>query len=39
VSDGSPEAAASLAVTVAFGVLLLAASAMLAGRKSSRSSA
>jgi ABC-2 type transport system permease protein len=39
VSDGSPEAATSLAVTVAFGVVLLAASAVLASQKSSSSAA
>jgi ABC-2 type transport system permease protein len=39
VSDGSPEAATSLAVTVAFGLVLLAGSAMLASQKSSRSAA
>jgi ABC-2 type transport system permease protein len=39
VSDGSPEAATSLVVTVAFGVALLAASAALANRKSSSISA
>jgi len=39
VSDGSPEAATSLAVTVGFGIVLLAASAMLASQKSSRSNA
>jgi ABC-2 type transport system permease protein len=38
-SDGSPEAATSFAVTVAFGILLLAASAALANRKTSSSSA
>jgi ABC-type multidrug transport system, permease component len=37
--DGSPEAATSLAVTAAFGVVLLAASAVLASQKSSRSAA
>jgi ABC-2 type transport system permease protein len=39
VSDGSPQAVTSLAVTVAFGILLLAGSAMLASQKSSRSAA
>ena len=39
IADGSPETATSLAVTVAFGVVLLAASAMLANQKSSRGSA
>jgi ABC-2 type transport system permease protein len=39
IADGSPETATSLAVTVVFGVVLLAASAMLASQKSSRSSA
>jgi len=39
VADGSPEAATSLAVTVAFGIVLLAASAMLASQKSSSSNA
>jgi ABC-2 type transport system permease protein len=39
VSDGSPEAATSLAVTVAFGIVLLAGSAALASQKSSRSAA
>jgi ABC-2 type transport system permease protein len=39
VSDGSPAVATSLAVTVAFGIVLLAASAALAGQKSARSSA
>ena len=39
VSDGSPEAATSLVVTVAFGILLLAGSAALASQKSSRSAA
>src|SRR5216684_3284426 len=38
-SDGSPEAGASLAITVAFGVALLAASAALANRRSATSSA
>ena len=37
--DGSPGAATSLAVTVAFGIVLLAASAALANRRSSTSSA
>jgi ABC-2 type transport system permease protein len=37
--DGSPEAATSLAVTAAFGVVLLASSAALASQKSSRSAA
>jgi ABC-2 type transport system permease protein len=37
--DGSPSAATSFAVTVAFGVVLLAASAALANRKTSSSSA
>ena len=35
VSDGSPEVATSLIVTVAFGIVLLAASAALASQKSS----
>jgi len=39
VSDGSPGAATSLAVTVAFGMLLLASSAALANRRSTTSSA
>jgi ABC-2 type transport system permease protein len=39
VSDGSPEAATSLVVTVAFGIVLLAGSAALASQKSSRSAA
>jgi ABC-2 type transport system permease protein len=39
VSDGSPEAATSLAVTVAFGIVLLAGSAALASQKSSSSAA
>jgi ABC-2 type transport system permease protein len=39
VTDGAPEAATSLAVTIAFGVVLLAASAALANRKSTTSSA
>jgi ABC-2 type transport system permease protein len=39
VSDGSPDAATSLAVTVAFGIMLLAGSAALASQKSSRSAA
>jgi ABC-2 type transport system permease protein len=39
VSDGSPGAATSLAVTVAFGIVLLAASALLASQKSSSSAA
>jgi ABC-2 type transport system permease protein len=39
ISDGSPEAATSLAVTVAFGIVLLAGSAALASQKSSRSAA
>jgi ABC-2 type transport system permease protein len=39
VSDGSPEAATSLMVTMAFGIVLLAASAMLASQKSSSSAA
>jgi ABC-2 type transport system permease protein len=39
VSDGSPEAATSLAVTVAFGLVLLAGSAALASQKSSSSAA
>lgn len=38
-AGGSPSAGASLAITVAFGILLLAGSAALASRKSSRSSA
>jgi ABC-2 type transport system permease protein len=38
-SDGSPEAATSLAVTVAFGLVLLAGSAVLASQKSSSSAA
>ena len=38
-ADGSPEAAVSLAVTMAFGILLVAASAILASQKSSSSSA
>lgn len=37
--DGSPEPGVSLAVTVGFGIVLLAASAALANQKSSRSSA
>jgi ABC-type polysaccharide/polyol phosphate export permease len=37
--DGSPEASTSLVVTVAFGIVLLAASAALASQKSSRSAA
>jgi len=39
VSDGSPGAATSLAVTVAFGIVLLASSAALASQKSSSSAA
>jgi ABC-2 type transport system permease protein len=39
VADGSPEAATSLAVTVAFGIVLLAGSAALASQKSSSSAA
>jgi ABC-2 type transport system permease protein len=39
ISDGSPEAATSLAVTVAFGIVLLAGSAALASQKSSSSAA
>jgi ABC-2 type transport system permease protein len=39
VSDGSPEAATSLMVTVAFGIVLLAGSAALASQKSSSSAA
>jgi hypothetical protein len=39
LSDGSPEASTSLAVTVAFGILLLATSAVLASQKSSSSAA
>jgi ABC-2 type transport system permease protein len=39
VADGSPEAATSLAVTVGFGIVLLAGSAILASQKSSTSAA
>ena len=39
ISDGSPEAATSLAVTLAFGLALLAGSAVLASQKSSRTAA
>jgi ABC-2 type transport system permease protein len=39
LSDGSPEAATSLVITIAFGIVLLAASAALASQKSTRSSA
>jgi ABC-2 type transport system permease protein len=39
VADGSPEVATSLIVTVAFGLVLLTASAALASQKSSSSSA
>ena len=38
-ADGSPDAGTSLAVTAAFGVVLLASSAMLASQKTSRSAA
>jgi ABC-2 type transport system permease protein len=39
ISDGSPSASTSIVVTVAFGLALLAGSAVLANQKSSRSSA
>jgi ABC-2 type transport system permease protein len=39
ISDGSPEAGASLAVTAIFGIVLLAGSAALASQKSSSSAA
>jgi ABC-2 type transport system permease protein len=39
IADGSPEMGTSFVVTVAFGIVLLAASAALAAQKTSRSSA
>jgi len=39
VADGSPAAATSFAVTIAFGIVLLAGSAALANQKTSSSSA